>query len=177
MQNSAGYRKAVQTTTDNFYRLCAFIDKYATPFFSIRHQGHMRWENTLPALLGYFTAMLYNPNNITMQASTSTTLLEWAVTLDLCQMVGYEQDPHPFGHLTNGGTVANLESMWAARELKFLPFGIKDALLNDDHFKSFGSELLIEMVNGKSKPLVEMDSWELFNLKADCVLDLPYKVT
>jgi hypothetical protein len=29
--------------------------------FSMRYQGHMVWELTLPSILGYFATMLYNP--------------------------------------------------------------------------------------------------------------------
>ncbi len=33
-----------------------------------------------------------------------------------------------WGHITCGGTVANIEAMWAARNLKFHPLAVKKAL-------------------------------------------------
>lgn len=63
-----------------------------------------------------------NPNNTGLEASPLTTLFEIEVGLQLCKMVGYKRQlaksddgnvPVGWGHITSGGTVANLESMWA----------------------------------------------------------------
>ena len=37
----------------------------------------------------------------------------------------------PGVHITSGGSVANIEALWAARNLKFSPLAVKAALLND----------------------------------------------
>ena len=34
----------------------------------------------------------------------------------------------PWGHLTGGGTVANIEALWSARNLKFFPVALQAAL-------------------------------------------------
>jgi hypothetical protein len=58
-----------------------------------------------------------NPNNVATEASPLTTVLEIDVGKQLCKMIGYNIDitksPVGWGHITCGGTVANLESMWA----------------------------------------------------------------
>ena len=64
--------------------------------------------------------MLYNPNNVSAEASPLTTMIEYEVGQDLCKMLGYigndgkDQVPKPWGHITCDGSVANLESMWYA---------------------------------------------------------------
>jgi len=106
--------------------LLAFLKK-SVPFFSMRYQGHMNWDLTIPSMLGYFSAMLYNPNNVAFEGSTATTFLELLVGNDICQMLGYvipkpgKAGISPWGHITCDGSVANIEAMWAARNLKFYP--------------------------------------------------------
>jgi glutamate/tyrosine decarboxylase-like PLP-dependent enzyme len=87
------------------------------PFWSVRYQAHMVGDPTIPALVGYFTAMLYNQNNATIEAAPWTVLIELVVGKQLSAMIGYNIDekkkgPLGWGHVTCGGTVANLESMW-----------------------------------------------------------------
>lgn len=36
------------------------------------------------------------------------------------------------GHLTSGGTTANIEAIWAARNVKYFPLGLQEALLKED---------------------------------------------
>lgn len=173
IKKSPGYLAAMQSLKDNFYRLNAFINEYATPFYSMRYQGHMLWETTLPAIIGYFTAVMHNPNNVTMQASTATTLLEWMVGYDLCKMVGFRNKPRPWAHITCDGSVANLEGLWAARELKLFPLGIKDALETDDTLKRVKDDIYVKLPDGKKKLLVNLDTWRLLNLAADDILTIP----
>lgn len=47
----------------------------APPFYSSRYFGHMNWENTIPAIVGNFATLLYNPNNCAFEASPFTTLI------------------------------------------------------------------------------------------------------
>lgn len=77
---------------------------------------------TMPSLLGYFMTMLYNPNNVALEASPITTLVELKVGAQLCDLFGYNSDPAKspaiplgWGHVTCGGTVANLESIWVGK--------------------------------------------------------------
>ena len=67
--------------------------------------------------------MLYNPNNVAPEASPLTTLIEYEVGQDLCALLGFRRippsgtfdtsgEPLGWGHITCGGSIANLESMW-----------------------------------------------------------------
>lgn len=85
----------------------------------------MCMDLTMPALLGYFMTMLYNPNNVTLEASPFTTKVELEVGQQLCKMFGYLTEeskpwssldiPESWGHITCDGTVANLESIWVGK--------------------------------------------------------------
>ena len=107
----------------------------------------MLWDVTLPAVLGYLAAILYNQNNVAAEASPVTTLLEMEVGRDLCAMLGYtvppvdavpdaSGPPVPWGHITCDGSVANIESMWAARNLKYFPVALAAALKGDARLKA-----------------------------------------
>ena len=77
----------------------------------------MCMDLSMPALLGYFMTMIYNPNNVSIEASPFTTVAEMATGDDLCRMFGYNVDPDnkdlplAWGHIVCGGSVANLESV------------------------------------------------------------------
>ena len=81
---------------------------------------------TMPGLLGYFMTMLYNPNNVALEASPLTTVAELKAGQQLCNLFGYNtnegnnEEPLAWGHITCDGTIANLESIWVGAYL--LPF-------------------------------------------------------
>src|SRR3954463_5604979 len=113
IKRSDDYVQAVGALQEGLDELLAFLKK-SVPFFSMRYQGHMNWDLTIPGMLGYFSAMLYNPNNVAFEGSTATTYLELLVGDDLCRMMGYviPKDGagiRPWGHITCDGTVANIE--------------------------------------------------------------------
>ena len=89
------------------------------PFHSPRYAAHMVAEQTLPSIAGYFAAMLYNPNNVSREAAPVTVRLETEACQMINQMIGY--GPSSWGHLTGGGTVANIEALWVARTCAYLP--------------------------------------------------------
>jgi len=84
----------------------------------------------MPAHLGYICALLYNQNNCAAEASTVTTTFELEVGTDLCVMMGYDRDKS-MGHLVTGGSVANIEAIWAARNVKFFPLALQRALTKE----------------------------------------------
>jgi glutamate/tyrosine decarboxylase-like PLP-dependent enzyme len=94
------------------------------PFHSPRYAAHMLSEQTLPSVAGYFAAMLYNPNNVTSEAAPVTVRLEHEASRLLARMVGYTSDA--WSHITSGGTIANLEALWMARTVRYLPFAVND---------------------------------------------------
>lgn len=97
-------------------RLLALCDALTaeTPTFSPRYIAHMKADLSLPGLLGWFAAMLHNPNNSSRDASRVGSVIETEAVAALARMLGY--DPaRAQGHFTSGGTVANFEAVWRAR--------------------------------------------------------------
>ena len=94
------------------------------PFFSPRYIGHMLSDQTLPAILGYMFGMLFNANNVTDEAAPVTVRLELEVAESICAMLGYP-NARSWAHLCSGGTIANLEALWVARSVQFLPLLIR----------------------------------------------------
>ena len=88
----------------------------------------MSTDMTVPGLLGYFMTMIYNPNNVAVEASPLTTVIELEAGKQLSEMFGYNTNPDDktrptsWGHITCDGTVANLESIWVGAY--FPPCGI-----------------------------------------------------
>lgn len=85
-----------------------------TPTFTPRYIAHMKSDLSLPAILGWFAAMLHNPNNTSREASRVGSVIETEAVAHLATMLGYDPDQAQ-GHFTSGGTVANFEAMWRAR--------------------------------------------------------------
>lgn len=87
----------------------------------------------MPGLLGYFMTMLYNPNNVALEASPLTTVAELKAGEQLCNLFGYNTDekekkkeePLAWGHITCDGTIANLESIWVGVYLSFMTLKVK----------------------------------------------------
>lgn len=155
--------------------------KGSAPFHSYRWQGHMNGDLTMAGMLGYMATMLYNPNNVAAEASPVTTEYEIAVGQDLCEMLGYtiptqeELDNGaiaPWGHITCDGSVANLEAMWAARNMKFYAVSLAEALKQAPEFEPAKS-LTVHLLTGEERPLIDLDTWTLLNLRMDDVLVLP----
>src|ERR1043166_1165973 len=178
IKRSDDYLQAVGALQEGLDELLAFLKK-SVPFFSMRYQGHMNWDLTIPGMLGYFSAMLYNPNNVAFEGSAATTLLELLVGDDLCRMMGYiipkdDTGVRPWGHITCDGTVANIEAIWSARNLRFYPLAVK-AAITDTSAPNLGAaaEFEIATPDGKRGRLVNLETWGLLNLDADAVLDIP----
>ena len=122
----------------------------AVPWHSAgRFWGHMNSETLLPAILGYNFSMLWNGNNCAYESSPATSAMEEDVGIDFSHMCGYGEIG--WGHLTGGGTAANIEGIWYARNIKSIPLALK--------------KVLPETVAGKSE-------WELLNMPTDEVMDI-----
>jgi glutamate/tyrosine decarboxylase-like PLP-dependent enzyme/anti-sigma regulatory factor (Ser/Thr protein kinase) len=138
------------------------------PYFSPRYIGHMIADISMPALIGYIATLLYNPNNVTWEASPVTTLLEIQVGRELAEMVGFgttlEELASTWGHITSGGTLANLEAIWIAKAVKYLPIAVRKAA------EDLGVTGLV--ATSDRKPLGQMTAWELVNLSSIEALNL-----
>ncbi|MBZ4419027.1 pyridoxal-dependent decarboxylase [Myxococcus sp. RHSTA-1-4] len=139
--------------------------KGGVPAFSSRYIGHMCSDLTMASLIGYFATMLYNPNNVSAEASPVTTRLELEVAGQLARMVGYAPERY-WGHLTSGGTVANFEALWVARNVKYLPVSLRHAAEEAGLRK-----LEVRLPDGRERPLRELSLWQLLNVPPEAALD------
>jgi glutamate/tyrosine decarboxylase-like PLP-dependent enzyme len=85
------------------------------PYFHPFYAGQMLKPPHPAAVAGYLAAMLINPNNHALDGGPATSAMEKEVVARLATMFGL--DTH-LGHLTSSGTIANLEALWVARELR-----------------------------------------------------------
>src|SRR5690606_26383676 len=125
----------------------------------------MSFEQTIASQIGYFAAMLYNPNNVAIEASPVTTRLELEVAAQLAAMIGYDPATS-WGHLASGGTVANLEALWIARNIFYLPIAASGAA------GELGIGLGVARPAASRADLARLGLWELLNVRSDDVMDL-----
>ncbi len=85
------------------------------PFFHPRYAGQMLKPPHPVAVAAYAAAVRINPNNHALDGGPPTGQMEKEVVADLARMLGLPDET--LGHLTGGGTVANLEALWVARHL------------------------------------------------------------
>ena len=187
MQNSPAFKDTVNMMSVEYDKLIEQL-KGSGAFFSMRTIGHMLWDTTLPGILGYFAALLYNQNNVAAEASPVTTLLEMYVGNELCKMLGYTINPigqvsfqsqnqqvTGWGHITCDGSIANLEGLWMARNLKFYPVSVRAAIRNDKLLAGC-QNFQVTVLNGESVSLLAMEDWTLVNLPIEEILTIPDKI-
>lgn len=149
------------------------------PFYSPRYIAHELSDTQMSAMLGYFAGMLYNPNNVTPEAAPVTTELEVEVCSAILKMLGFKQPPQlppesadieeyyerksreEFGwaHLTSGGTIANIEAMWVARQVRYFPLAVKDMSIAKN------IQITVKLPSGTVKPIGECSDHQLLLLR------------
>ncbi|KAJ2935440.1 hypothetical protein H1R20_g1658, partial [Candolleomyces eurysporus] len=114
-KQSQVYQQMVDKLRKKLSDLSTLLNDFSVPFYSPRYAAHLTFENSLPSIAGWLSAMLLNPNNVSFEAGPITTALELEVAQDLCKMIGFEntEEIRAWGHLTCDGTVANIEAIWA----------------------------------------------------------------
>ena len=148
------FQMTADKMNDVLVELSRKLRSKSLPWHSPRFLGHMNSETLMPALLGYFAGMLYNGNNVAYESSPGTSEMEEEVGADFAKLMGYE-DGIGWGHICADGSIANLEAIWYARNIKSLPLAMK--------------EVAPELVEGKSE-------WELLNMSTKEILDLVDRV-
>lgn len=143
--------------------------KSGLPYFSPRYMAHMTSDTTLPSLLGYYAALLYNPNNVSGEVSTVTLKYELEVGREFAKLFGFEPKTS-FGHITSGGTVANFESVFYNKASRFIPLEIALTFLSEkEKIPSFLPKSLWELCNiplGNIPTLLEeLKNFELIQSK------------
>ena len=151
-QHAEDFRDTLYRTEGILRDLSSRLKTKSVPWFSPRYLGHMNTDTLMVSNLAYIMTMMFNPNNCAHEASPVTTELELEAGQDLCRMFGYDTK-RSWGHITSGGTVANYEGVWVARNLKTMPLAMA--------------------AHEKSKDLVAgMTESQMLNMKSSDVLDL-----
>ncbi len=81
------------------------------PYFHPLYAGQMLKPPHPVARLAYALAQWINPNNHALDGGRASSAMEKEAVAELASMFGWQQH---LGHLTSGGTMANLEALWVA---------------------------------------------------------------
>ncbi|KAG8729111.1 hypothetical protein FRC11_009481 [Ceratobasidium sp. 423] len=95
-------------------------------------------------------------------------------------MLGYDisnnESSKPWGHIVCRGSVANLESMWLARNLKFYPLSLACTVEVGAPLDFIRDDFKIELCTGETKLFTQATTWELLNLKPETVFEIPERL-
>jgi tyrosine decarboxylase/aspartate 1-decarboxylase len=81
------------------------------PYFHPLYAGQMLKPPHPVARLAYALALWVNPNNHALDGGRASSRMEKEAVAGLARMIGWDGY---LGHLTGGGTMANLEALWVA---------------------------------------------------------------
>ncbi|MGM1048307.1 MAG: tyrosine decarboxylase [Bacillota bacterium] len=154
-KSSESFNNTVDHVRSVFNELSSKLRSKSLPWHTAgRFWGHMNSETLMPAIIAYAAATLWNGNNVAYESSPGTSEMEEEVGHELATLMGYQEDKG-WGHICADGSIANLEGLWYARNLKSLPLAIK--------------EVAPEHVEGKSE-------WQLLNMSTKEILEIMDKI-
>ena len=84
------------------------------PYFHPLYAGQMLKPPHPVARAAYSLAMVINPNNHARDGGRASSQMEIEAVAEIARMFGFSTH---LGHLTSGGTFANLEALWIAGQL------------------------------------------------------------
>ena len=84
------------------------------PYWHPQYAGQMLKPPHAVARIAYALSLWINPNNHALDGSRASSPMEKECVVELGRLYGWEA---PLGHLTSGGTMANLEALWIAGRL------------------------------------------------------------
>jgi glutamate/tyrosine decarboxylase-like PLP-dependent enzyme len=90
------------------------------PYFHPLYAGQMLKPPHPVARAAYAMAMAINPNNHARDGGRASSQMEIEAVAEIAAMFGWGSSPDKpqhLGHLTSGGTFANLEALWIAGQL------------------------------------------------------------
>jgi tyrosine decarboxylase / aspartate 1-decarboxylase len=85
------------------------------PYFHPLYAGQMLKPPHPVARLAYALAMWINPNNHALDGGRATSAMEKEAVAEMAAMFGWKDF---LGHLCGGGTMANLEALWVASQVR-----------------------------------------------------------
>ncbi len=139
------------------------------PFHSPRYLAHMVSEISMPGIMGYFAGMLYNPNNVSDEGAPVTVGLEIEAGKMISAMLGYDVG-RSWAHITSGGTVANLEAMWMARQTQWIPLMVWEICQQND------MEFTVALPDGHKMDIRNVDLRDLLHLHLAEKLAMPERL-
>lgn len=150
-KSSESFRETADHVRSVFNVLSAKLRTNSLPWHSAgRFWGHMNSETLMPSIIAYTAAMLWNGNNVAYESSPGTSMMEEEVGHQFATLMGYKKG-ESWGHICADGSIANIEGLWYARNMKSLPLAIK--------------EVAPEFVDGKTE-------WELLNMSTEEILGI-----
>ncbi|RUP48982.1 pyridoxal phosphate-dependent transferase, partial [Jimgerdemannia flammicorona] len=189
MQSSSAFQENMRNLDKWLKVLNEMLAKYSVPFWSPRYNARMIMDTSLPGNLAYIATMLYNPNNVSSMLSPWTTLVEIEVGKQLCAMLGFNTDPKnkekpvAWGHITSGGSVANLESVWCVFQMlmnyavyPLMRIYLRNAIGKTAPLSYIADTFNVELCTGQEKLFKDLSAWELLNLKPSTVLSIPQRL-
>ena len=84
------------------------------PYYHPQYAGQMLKPPHPVARIAYALSLWINPNNHALDGGRASSAMEKECIVELGSLFGWR---HPLGHLTGGGTMANLEALWVAGKL------------------------------------------------------------
>jgi tyrosine decarboxylase/aspartate 1-decarboxylase len=111
---------AISAEAAQMDRVAEVLDQAATrmqnnfPYFHPMYAGQMLKPPHPVARLAYTLAQWINPNNHSFDGGRASSTMEKEAVAELAEMFGWGEH---LGHLTSGGTMANLEALWIAGQL------------------------------------------------------------
>ena len=139
------------------------------PFHSPRYLAHMISETSMPAIMGYLAGMLYNPNNVSEEGAPVTVALEIEAGKMIAKMLGYDTDKS-WSHITSGGTLANMEAMWMARQAQWIPLMVWEICQQND------MEFTVSFPDGSKRDIRNANLTDLLHLKLEETLAMAEKL-
>lgn len=187
-KQSEAYAQSVARLRDELFEILAEL-KRGAPLYSPRQVAHVVSDPTLPALIGYFAGLLYNQNNVVAEVAPETVRKEHGYMDALARMIGYpsilperlpsgarhDRTPFSWGHLCSGGTVANLEALWIARNVRLYPLAVRLLAATDNRF-GYLAEWEVTPAGGTAQPLGSLRTFEALNLPIQETTDLHLRI-
>ncbi len=84
------------------------------PYFHPYYVGQMLKPPHPIARVAYMLSMWINPNNHALDGGRASSRMEKEAVKEIAKMFGFQEH---LGHLTGGGTMANLEALWVAGKI------------------------------------------------------------
>ncbi|TEA15040.1 Aspartate 1-decarboxylase [Colletotrichum sidae] len=159
-QQTPAFQVSMEKLKNTVRKASNILGKSSIPFWSPRYEAHMCTDLSMASMLGYFMTMLYNPNNVALEASPLSTVAEIEVGEQLCDLFGYNTDEDKADAPT-------------ARNLKFYPLSLQKAFQVDQSLNFLSDVFYVETCKGERKLFADLPTWDLLNLKPSDILDLP----